>query len=171
MDLIAKLLLGWLIADLATGFLHYLEDRIGGPDWPIVGKHIIAPNRLHHVAPMDFLKQGFIERNWTTWLAALPLMALWIWFFGIDAVLVSASLAGLMANEIHGFAHRRDAPRIIRVMQQTGFLQSRKGHARHHRPPQNSDFCTVSDWLNPWLEYFGLWRALDRLFLKNEKGD
>ena len=79
-------------------------------------------------------------------------------------LLATAIVGGTVANEVHRYAHTpNDAPAWLRAAQRTGFLQSPAGHARHHRGQSDSDYCVLTDWLNPWLELIGLWRLLDRL--------
>jgi sterol desaturase/sphingolipid hydroxylase (fatty acid hydroxylase superfamily) len=157
-------LLGWLLADLLTGAFHWWEDRCGREDWPIIGPWLIAPNRLHHSAPLAFTRHGFWARNGAAILAALAAGAALIMAFGPHVWIASLALGGALANEVHRFAHQpSSAPKWFRVLQETGFVQSPKGHAAHHRPPQDVSFCVLSDWLNPVLEATGFWRLAERL--------
>ena len=42
-------ILAYLIADLVSGFVHFLADNFGSADMPIVGPNFIGPFRDHHV--------------------------------------------------------------------------------------------------------------------------
>jgi ubiquitin-conjugating enzyme E2 variant len=153
----AYILSAWLAADLATGIVHWWEDRYGNPAWPILGPHVVAPNIRHHSEPRAFLQGGYWTRNWTTVLptaaiagAALALGHHW---------LALAAAFATQANEIHGWAHQR-CSRPIRGLQLLGVLSSPDGHAAHHSSPFATDFCVMSDWLNPTLSMLGFWRGL-----------
>ena len=43
------------IADLTCGLVHWWEDTYGQEHWPLIGPAVIAPNRLHHLAPRAFV--------------------------------------------------------------------------------------------------------------------
>ena len=164
LEAVASILLGWLLADFLAGVVHWWEDRIADPRWPFLGEHVVIPNRLHHEQPMAFVAAGFIERNWTTAVAAWLIGGALIALLGPSLIILTAIAGGTVANEVHRYAHTPgDAPAWLRAAQRTGFLQSPAGHARHHRGQQDSDYCVLTDWLNPWLELIGLWRCLDRL--------
>lgn len=169
MGALAAILAGWLIADFLSGLIHWVEDRFVDETTPVIGAAIGAPNDLHHRLPDAFLAKGLIERNWTTWAAIVPITATWLFLLGPSLVLLGAVAGGLMSNEVHAWAHRRDLPPVVRAMQRCGAFQSRPGHARHHRGAMRSDYCVLTDWLNPWLELLGLWRALDRLLARWQK--
>ncbi len=51
-ETIGYLLICWLAADFMSGFWHWLEDRYFDTEWPIIGKYIAKPNRLHHDQPI-----------------------------------------------------------------------------------------------------------------------
>ena len=50
--LAAQLIVGWLIADLVGGFVHWIEDRVLTERVPLLGRHVVAPNRRHHAEPI-----------------------------------------------------------------------------------------------------------------------
>lgn len=164
-DIIGQILLGWLLADFLSGVLHWLEDDIlprGKSKW--LDAHILAPNDLHHEDPMAFTKGSFLDRNWTNWLAVLPFAIILIAGFGIEIWVVTAIIGGLVANQIHYYAHRPPPPNsLIAMLQKTGFIQSRRGHAQHHKPPQNRSYCILTDWLNPVFDRFDIWGRTARL--------
>lgn len=162
--ILGQLLAGWLLADFLGGLAHWLEDRVLSERLPLIGRTIVAPNRLHHADPRAFLEKGLVERSWSTWLVvglvALPWCILW----GPSVVLGAAVVGGCMTVPVHYWAHApRTAPEAVKVLQEIGLVQSPKGHARHHRPPQTESYCPLTDWLNPVLDKVGLWRLLDRL--------
>lgn len=161
-SLVGQLLAGWIIADLIGGFVHWYEDRVAWPATPILEKHIWGPNRLHHDEPMLFTMSGFWWRNSTTLIAGAILGTVWWMLWGPSWAWLGAIAGGSIQNEIHLYAHK---PRtgFLKVLQQVGIIQSVAGHARHHRPPSNSNYCVLTDWCNPILEHFRIWTRLERL--------
>lgn len=163
MSFIGQLLIGWLLADLLSGVFHWWEDRFGNETWPILGSWLIAPNKLHHVEPLAFLENSFTQRTRASIIAAGLFGALWWHLFG-PSVLMATTVVGLaLATEVHRLTHApRYAGPILRVCQEIGLVQSPKCHALHHRPPQDRNFCVLTDWLNPVLEALDVWRRLER---------
>jgi hypothetical protein len=160
--LLFSIIAGILLADFVTGVVHWLEDRFGSEAWPLLGPLVIAPNRLHHREPLAFTRAGFLSRNSTAAAGALAIGAAALLVFGPSLVLGVAIGAGCLANEVHLWAHRPDrAPRIVRMLQATGLLQSRRHHSVHHAAPHDRRYCTLTSWLNPLLDRAGFWRLLE----------
>ena len=148
----------WVAADVATGIVHWWEDRYGDPAWPVLGQYVIVPNIKHHSEPRAFLAGCYVTRNWTTILPA-GLIALVAMAAGQHWLALVAAFS-TQANEIHGWAHQR-CSRPIRGLQLLGVLSSPDGHAVHHQSPFSTDFCVMSDWCNPLLSAVGFWRGLE----------
>lgn len=164
-DIVGQLVLGWLLADLLTGAFHWWEDRFGNENWPLIGPWIIAPNQLHHIEPLAFAQNGFWGRNRASIFATGAFGVVWLAAFGPSIMLFATLFGGAIANEVHYFAHcPKEANAVVRVLQQTGLLQSPKSHSTHHRPPHLTNFCVLTDWLNPPLEALGFWRGLEHIF-------
>lgn len=164
---------GWLLADFLSGIVHWMEDRYGREDWPLLGKHVVAPNRLHHAAPLAFTRAPFMVRNGTTMIAALALAgglaAGLLALFGqlpwpVWLALAVATIGGCLGNQVHYWAHLpRRAPAIVRAAQAIGLCQSRSQHSQHHAVPHLTRYCVLTDWLNPVLDRIRFWRMLERL--------
>lgn len=154
----AWILSAWLMADICSGVFHWWEDRYGDPEWPVLGRYVVAPNILHHTEPRAFLLGSYLERNWTTILPAAGLAAVFaclrLWWLATVCLMLS------QANEIHAWSHQRCC-RVIRGLQLLGFLQSPDQHSQHHKQPFSQHFCVMSDWANPVLEAIGAWRAAE----------
>lgn len=155
---VLHVLSAWLAADLVTGAVHWWEDRYGDPAWPFIGRHVVAPNILHHEDPRAFLAGGLIARNWTAAAPALALAAVFAvlgwWWLALVGVFAAC------ANEVHAWSHQR-CSRPIRGLQLLGVLASAEDHARHHRSPFGGDYCVMTGWLNPVLEAVGFWRLAE----------
>ena len=163
-DFVGQLVIGWLMADLVTGAFHWWEDEFGCEEWPVIGPWLIAPNRLHHIEPLAFAANGFWGRNRESILLAAVVGIGWV-LLAPSAFMVSFLAGAALANEVHFLAHSpKHAGLAVRVLQQTGLLQSPKAHAAHHRPPFSQNYCVLTDWLNPILEAVGFWRRAERIF-------
>lgn len=161
--------IGWqivacvLAADLATGLVHWWEDAYGLPTWPWLGPAVIRPNIEHHLQPWTLGGMGgFAFRNWQS--AALACAVCWgAWAMGwlTWQLVLTAALASL-GNEVHLWAHhpRRGGPLVARL-QELGVLQSPQQHGRHHRPPFEAYYCTLTNFVNPVLEAARFWRLLE----------
>jgi ubiquitin-conjugating enzyme E2 variant len=85
------------------------------------------------------------------------------WLFGFSVLIAAMMVGGSLVNEVHAWAHRPStAPRWARVLQETGFIQSPKHHAGHHRPPQDKHYCILTDWLDPVLDALDAWGRAER---------
>lgn len=151
-------LAAYLAADFITGMFHWWEDRYGDPAWPVVGKLVVEPNILHHKTPTAFAKGNYFFRNWTTLVPTLGLAVVCYMLGNNFAALVF--LFASQSNEIHCWAHVK-TNRLIRRLQRTGFLQSPRSHAVHHRRPYDQNYCVMTDFFNPLLTRIGFWVHLE----------
>ena len=155
LTVIGFVLVCWLAADFLSGFWHWAEDRYFRSHWPVIGKYIAIPNDRHHEKPAEFLRDGYWQRNYTTMIPAGLLFAMaapswWALIF----VFVS------QANEVHAFAHKK-ASKWVRTLQEMGVLQCPRHHGVHHRAPNNSHYCVMSNWLNPLLDRLKFWQGME----------
>lgn len=161
---IGQALIGWLLADLIGGFVHWLEDRVLPQHFPGL-RAVIAAQRRHHAQPQAFAAAGVVERNATTWAAVAPISVAWLLALGPSVMWAVATLGGLLSSQAHYWAHcPRHAGRAVRLLQEIGLLQSAKHHAAHHRPPHAARYCVLTDLLNPLLDAAHIWDRLERLF-------
>ncbi|MDF7776871.1 fatty acid desaturase CarF family protein [Sphingomonas sp. AOB5] len=162
-EILGQIVAGWLFADFVGGLGHWWEDRAAEARWPIVGRWIVAPNRLHHTDPVAFTRAGFLTRNSTTWAAVVPISALVFLLTGPSPFWVAATIGGLMMNQVHFWAHRPPLglPYIVRTLQTAGLFQSGGHHHGHHSIPSRR-YCVLTNLLNPFLDRYGFWTVLER---------
>jgi ubiquitin-conjugating enzyme E2 variant len=169
----AGLPLGVLLADFASGVVHWAGDTIGAPDTPILGPRFIAPFREHHTDPLAITTHDFGTTNGNTAVAVLPvLLALW---FGLpsprDAGLLVATLVtsgcafGVASNQFHKWAHAPRVPRVVAWLQRVGLVLPPGRHARHHTPPFDRAYCITVGWLSAPLDRLGFFRGLERMIV------
>jgi hypothetical protein len=165
MEIIGQIIVGWLLADFVGGVLHWLEDRVLTVSDSWIGTQVVEPAREHHDDPLAMYRYaGLIERNWTTWLPTLAVSIALLSAFGPSLLWLSATIGGLVVYEVHRAAHHpRDLHPFVRVLQDVGVIQSPKHHAGHHRPPHQSRYCPLTDWLNPILDALRFWDRIERV--------
>ena len=170
--MIIKIFLCIIIADFITGFVHWLEDTYGLPDWPFgLGKHVVEPNIIHHEKPtlMVTMSNAF-KRNFITAIPASIVVGIAFYFYGWSCwpFALVLLLSGFLGNEIHAWNHTPTSklhPFIV-FLQDTAIIQSRKQHAIHHKKPYNKYYCTITNITNAVLERIYFWRTLEYLILK-----
>lgn len=148
----------YLCADLFSGMFHWWEDRYGNPDWPILGKHVIQPNILHHKSPREFTKGNYLHRNWTAILPSLIISGLC--YLDGEYFLALVFLFTTQANELHCWTHMR-CSKPVKFLQRTGILQTSRMHAIHHRRPYDQNYCVMTGLLNPVLTSIDYWHTLE----------
>lgn len=173
--LLGQLLIGWLIADLGSGLVHWWQDRVARADWPVIGPWLIAPNRDHHINVLAFAGSSLLARNLGTWIAVAAISATWLALGGFGVIWATATIGGLVVSEVHRLAHLpATAGPIGRVLQETGLIQSPRHHMGHHRTAADRRYCILTDWLNPALDALKVWArleaAMDRVGLSPNRG-
>jgi hypothetical protein len=158
----------FLVADLVTGIVHWLEDVYADESMPFIGRHVARTNIVHHHFPRHFTHLTWWQSSWLLCvLSALILLAAWglglltwhVWLF-----------AGLSANanQIHKWAHQTRAENgpVVSCLQHIRLLQTPRHHARHHTDPKDCHYCTMSNLLNPVLDRINFWSGLEVLFTR-----
>lgn len=159
---LGEALFGWLAADLSSGVFHWWQDRCTRESWPVIGPWLISPSRLHHREPLAFLNNGFLLRNRAAIGTSICVGGLYLYLFGPSVALAFSTLGGAITTQVHTWTHRPSkAPKIVRVLQETGVLQSAKHHAGHHRPPSDRNYCILTGWLNPMLDALRVWERAE----------
>ncbi len=152
-----------LIADFLTGVVHWFEDTYGLPSWPWLGASVIEPNIRHHEHPVEFTMRSVIYRNYQVFLSALGAIAI-AWLTGWLGWQIALTIAlASLGNEVHAWSHKRPRWWIVRLLQDMKLLISPEQHAKHHRRPYDTNFCTLTNVLNPLLDGLRVWRGLEAL--------
>jgi hypothetical protein len=123
--------LSYLLADLLSGFVHFLADNFGSADTPLVGRNFIDAFREHHVDPKGITTHDFIDTNGNNSLVSLAFMlVLWLivpvsttlfgYLFGAFSILLC--LAIFLTNQFHKWAHMESPPAIAAWLQRRGVI-------------------------------------------------
>lgn len=165
MEILIGLLIAWFVAEVFSGFVHFLEDSYGNPDWEDseswikrwLYKNIVGPNILHHQRPVAMTEGNYWFRNNTTIVSALVMAACFWWYWPVCL----GFLLMTQANEIHGWSHiPHKCNRFIRFFQRYGILQSPSKHKLHHTRPYSNNYCVMTNFWNPVLEHIFFWPTI-----------
>ena len=163
------LVVGALLADLFSGFVHWAFDRFGNEKTPLVGPAFVKPFRLHHTDPKDILRHGFLETNGNTSLATVVPLALLL-LVPLDSALglvivvamTTASLLAILTNQLHTWAHDPSPPKGSAWLQSMHMVLPRDHHALHHAWPHESHYCITTGWMNTLLVRIHFWTGMER---------
>jgi plasmanylethanolamine desaturase len=144
-----------LLADFASGLVHWGADTWGSERMPVLGPRFLRPFRVHHRNPDDILRRGFVDLNGDVALLGLPLLAGGLLIPLTDAAgrlatvfCVALAACSLPTNQIHQWAHRSEPPDWVRWLQRRGLILSRERHALHHAAPYTTHYCITTGWCN-----------------------
>jgi Lipid desaturase domain len=155
-----------LIADFITGVMHWVEDTWLAPGKSkMLDRYIVVDNIDHHRHPGKIRAGAYWQTNRVCIAlaagaaASLLLFHVTVWEPYVVLALLSQS------NQIHMWAHTSQPPQWVASLQRFGLLQSTRHHAKHHKNPYASRFCTMTSYLNPMLDR-GFWRALETIAVR-----
>jgi len=168
-------LLGYLLADLVSGLVHWAGDTWFREDTPLIGRGFIHPFREHHRDPLAITRHGFLEVNGSNCLALLPLL-LPTFALGapggpgepppaalFQAAALLFSLATFATNQFHKWAHQPGPlPAPVRWLQRSSLILSPEHHGAHHRAPHRQAYCVTVGWMNPLLDRLRVFDRLER---------
>ena len=167
-----SILCAWLLADLISGLVHWWEDRAirGSSRFKFINQ-VREDNERHHQTPGYFLRLTWWE-NVNSTLPYVWAAAGLIWLLGGPTLIWLALWFSGWGNLVHRFAHEPPSrlPRLIIMLQKVGIFQSNKHHRLHHykegslvgREESDTNFCAMTNWLNPLIH------CIIRLFLTVE---
>lgn len=152
-----------LVADFISGIGHWFEDVYGNPNWPLIGKYVVLPNIQHHLTPRSFLKQSYLYRNSTSFVVVI-FIGVVFWILGLLSWQVGLLIAYLsQVNEVHAISHRKKSENatFIRFLQKIGLIQGLRHHGWHHAAPYDTNYCIMTEYLNPLLNKLKFWEQIE----------
>jgi plasmanylethanolamine desaturase len=156
----SAVLVGFLLADFTSGFVHWLADTWGRTDMPVIGKALLRPFREHHVDPKAMTHHDYIETNgancmislpWAVGAAVMPYDrgSTWYhWCLWGSVAIASMIFFVMMTNQIHKWAHFDKPPVVVGWLQKLHLILPPEHHQIHHTPPFNSYYSITTGWLN-----------------------
>lgn len=164
-------ILAYAAADFVSGFVHFLADNFGSPDTPLFGKAFVMPFRDHHTDPTGILRHPFMIANGNNCLVSLPPLLLVLFIVPVDSSLggylfgtffLSFSLAILLTNQFHKWAHMETPPKSVAWLQSKGVILSKEHHDVHHTSPFDTYYCITAGWWNPLLQRLQFFEFVER---------
>ena len=171
MDIGFKVLICLAITDFLSGFFHWLEDRYGDLKWPVVGKHVIFPNIVHHLNG-----RNFVFYSWFRSARVLLVIGAFVIIIShlsgvLNWMIWLIVLIGVNANEVHKWSHRSESENgvFVTILQKLRLIQMPSHHLKHHRLNKDTHYCILTNFLNPILDTVKLWRGMEQIIFKITK--
>jgi ubiquitin-conjugating enzyme E2 variant len=166
-------LLGLLLADFLSGFVHWTFDTWGAVDTPFFGKLAIRTFRHHHADQKAITRHDFIETNGhnfglgaTTCVPALFIVGnnqTTLFNVFCATALAFATFFTSITSQVHKWAHMERPPRVIAFLQRVRLVLSPKHHAVHHGAPYARNYCITVGWMNGPLQAVRFFETLERI--------
>jgi hypothetical protein len=162
--------LGYLVADFASGLVHFTFDRFFTTKTPILGGAFVTAFRQHHSDPIDITRHGFIATNGNNSLATTPLLIGLVcvpveqssmWVVLVTSTLLWSAIATFGTNQFHKWAHQADVSPLVAWLQRRHLILPQDHHQLHHTFPYDSHYCITTGWLNGLLVAIGFWSKLE----------
>lgn len=163
--------LSLILGDLVSGLVHWTADTYFTEETPIIGPSLVKPFRLHHLYPRDICTHDLVTTVGNVCIIAVPVLAVCIsllWFYEDSSWLAFLilcialmSLATVLTNQFHKWAHQEAPSRVVKLLQQTRVVLAPAHHQIHHTKPFNMHYCITNGWLNPLLNKIQFFRSLE----------
>ncbi len=167
---LSAFMLGYVLADFISGFVHWIADTWGTPECPVVGKALIRPFREHHVDPKEITRHDFIETNGNNcFISIVPAIAAALipqhgpGSLFAATLMFSLTLWVLFTNQFHKWAHLDSPPALIDWLQRANLILPRDHHAVHHAAPYAKYYCITVGWLNEALFRLRFFQTLEQI--------
>ena len=166
------LVVGYLLADLLSGTVHWFCDSFFAPDTPLIGRRVIHPFRDHHDHPDAINQYGFLEQDSTNSVILIPPLVLALRSGALDVTSASAvfvhgllfafAICSLGTNVFHKWAHAPSVPPGVRWLQRRGIILSPEAHDLHHNAYTHG-YCVTHGWMNVILDPVDFFGRAERL--------
>lgn len=168
MKVLIEIIIGFIVADIFTGTIHWLEDTYLSYciNFPILSS-ISKDNEMHHYFPRSILAYSYLDH--LTLSLPFVIMMLLLFFFINKCFLykhifffISFFTFTALSNIIHRLSHMRDCEKsdFIKNIQTTGILCSQEHHNKHHIRNLEK-YCVISEYNNYFLDNMNFWRLLE----------
>jgi ubiquitin-conjugating enzyme E2 variant len=165
-------LVGILMSDFISGFVHWLFDTWGDLDTPVFGRLAIRTFRHHHVDQKAITTHDFVETNacnislttiWASWgfyVLRGDEVTLFNVFFA--QALLCATIFTSFTSQIHKWAHSDNPAPVIVFLQRLRLVLAPDHHSIHHSAPYNRNYCITVGWMNGPLRAIRFFETLER---------
>ena len=165
--------IGVLIADFASGLVHWFCDTVFEEDTPVVGPLVILPFREHHRDPLAMTRHAFLEITGNICFVLVPALLMALWLLPAPAaeaaerqlphaLLLATTFAAFWTNQLHKWAHMPVPPSLVARLQRWRLILAPGAHGRHHRPAGRA-YCVLTGWMNAPLDRVEFFPRLERV--------
>ncbi len=155
-------LLGFMLVDALTLFIHYALDNYFSPDTPIIGKTVYYFRQHHHDWGAMFARD-FFDNNFENALFAAS-CGVFVAFGSPSAMTCAmmsvAILGGTYVSQIHKWAHADSVPRPVLWLQRSGVIIDKAYHDVHHDDAQGN-YGLFAGWLEPMFDALRVFMILE----------
>uniref|UniRef100_A0A8C8JDV5 Lipid desaturase domain-containing protein n=1 Tax=Oncorhynchus tshawytscha TaxID=74940 RepID=A0A8C8JDV5_ONCTS len=144
-----QLLMGIVMADFASGMVHWGADTWSSVDIPVFGKPFIRPFRENHIDPTAITRHNFIEINGNNcMLTILPLAHMaykHIYLSEQQLTLCLCWQSVTLTNQIHKWSHSYfGLPRWVMLLQDCHLVLPQKHHRIQHVSNHETYYCITT---------------------------
>ncbi|TXD32368.1 kua-ubiquitin conjugating enzyme hybrid localization domain protein [Lujinxingia vulgaris] len=164
--------LGYVGADFASGFVHWMGDTFGSEETPVLGERFVKPFRDHHTHPQGICEHDYVTVNGNNSIVLalymVPIALFFtdptqIWQLLVLAFSVTFTCGVFMTNQFHKWAHMDNPPGYILFLQRYNLILTPTNHDFHHTAPYDTYYCITCGWLNPVLERLKFFETLENV--------
>jgi plasmanylethanolamine desaturase len=167
-------LLGYVVSDFLSGFVHWAGDTVGDESTPIFGPNFVRPFRFHHVDPEDITRHDFVETNGNNCIVAAPVLLVVLLLlphqtgvlFYTSVVIACTALFVFCTNQFHKWAHTKNPAPWVRMLQKAHLILSPEHHVVHHTAPRDKYYCITVGWMNPLLDKIHFFRFCEKMMTR-----
>lgn len=163
-QMIATVMSSIVLGDFATGVFHWSVDNYGGLNTPVFGK-VCAAFQGHHVTPWTITFRPFANNVYKIAYGTIP--ALVVLAIAPCSIYVRTFFAlfinwWLLSQEFHKYSHMRQVPPVMKFLQDSKIILSKKEHGLHHTSPFEGHYCILTGVCNPILDRLNFFRYLEK---------
>ncbi len=155
---------GFLLADLASGFIHHALDNYATKDTKLIG-YIAQDFQAHHHDAKNILKAEKVGLLFP-WAQTMPLGLLALGALNPHYALTSALLAsagGIAFSQFsHQMSHDPKPGLTTKLLRKVGLAVESDDHLAHHRKPWARNYCFLNGSWNGLLDRSHFWRKWEK---------
>lgn len=170
---------GFVTADFFSGCVHWYTEAWGRINTSAFFETTLSlPLQNHHLNPLRCTRIDFIT-NWgdvcfilsgcmlipVSMLLTLSLENIHTFYYLILYVSVTTAI-GSTSNQAHKWAHLRDLPIWVKLLQKVHILLPSVHHHFHHDPPYLVKYCITNGLANYPLDYIDFWKKVELVIAK-----
>lgn len=165
--IVGSAILSLLIADFISGLIHWAQDSYGTPSTPILGR-FVKYSYQHHADPRDLTKKKWGRPNNISLIIILGMTVFFYYLGWFNWIIGMVIVLAINMNEFHKWLHQNHSERfkIVTILQKMNVLQNPKIHAVHHTYDNNTDYCFITNYLNPLLNFIKFWDRMELIIYK-----